>query len=49
MADGISSAPVSAEAAELAVKSLLTDDYAPPPDSWTVRTAATWVIAATNA
>ncbi|MHA7869061.1 MAG: bifunctional protein-serine/threonine kinase/phosphatase [Salipiger thiooxidans] len=48
VADGISSSPVSAEAAELAVKSLLSDYYA-TPDSWTVRTAATRVIAATNA
>ncbi|WP_432256829.1 protein kinase domain-containing protein [Limimaricola sp. AA108-03] len=48
VADGISSSRVSAEAAETAVKALLADYYA-TPDSWTARTAATRVIAATNA
>ncbi|WP_102223058.1 bifunctional protein-serine/threonine kinase/phosphatase [Acidimangrovimonas sediminis] len=48
VADGISSSPVSREAAETAVKALLTDYYA-TPDGWTVKTAATRVIAATNA
>lgn len=48
VADGISSSAVSAEAAEIAVKALLTDYYA-TPDAWTVRTAATRVIAASNA
>lgn len=48
VADGISTSPVSGEAAETAVKSLLTDYYT-TPDSWTVQTAATRVIAATNA
>ena len=48
IADGISSSKVSREAAETAVKSFLTDYYA-TPDAWTVRTAATRVIAATNA
>ena len=48
VADGISSSPVSAEASETAVKALMTDYYATPA-AWTVRTAATRVIAATNA
>jgi len=48
VADGISSSRVSGEAAETAIKSLLTDYYA-TPDAWAVRTAATRVIAATNA
>lgn len=48
IADGISTSRVSREAAETAVKSLLTDYYS-TPDAWTVRTAATRVIAATNA
>jgi serine/threonine protein phosphatase PrpC len=48
VADGISSSAVSGEAAEIAVKSLLTDYYA-TPDAWAVRTASTRVIAATNA
>ena len=48
VADGISSSKVSRDAAETAVKSLLTDYYA-TPDAWTVKTAATRVIAATNA
>ncbi|MBB96694.1 MAG: protein kinase [Rhodobacteraceae bacterium] len=48
VADGISSSRVSREAAETAVKSLLTDYYA-TPDAWTVRTAASRVIASTNA
>ena len=48
VADGISSSSVSAEASEIAIKSLLTDYYA-TSDAWSVRTAATQVIAATNA
>ena len=48
VADGISSSPVSAAAAETAVKSLLTDYYS-TPDAWTVKTAASRVISATNA
>ena len=48
LADGISSSPVSREAAETAVKSLLTDYYC-TPEAWTVRTAASKVIAAANA
>ncbi|SMX46513.1 bifunctional protein-serine/threonine kinase/phosphatase [Actibacterium lipolyticum] len=48
IADGISSSAVSAEASETAVKSLLTDYYS-TPDAWTVKTAATRVIDATNA
>ncbi|WP_299836354.1 bifunctional protein-serine/threonine kinase/phosphatase [uncultured Jannaschia sp.] len=48
VADGISSSAVSGEAAETAIGSLLADYYA-TPDPWTVRTAATRVIAATNA
>ncbi|WP_424988419.1 protein kinase domain-containing protein [Microbulbifer sp. S227A] len=48
LADGISTSATSRVAAETAVKSLLTDYYA-TPDSWTVRTAASRVISATNA
>ncbi|MEP3332083.1 protein kinase [Sedimentitalea sp.] len=48
ISDGISSSSNSREAAESAVKSLLIDYYA-TPDTWTVRTSATRVIAATNA
>ena len=48
VADGISSSEVSGEAAETAVKTLLTDYYA-TPEAWTVRTAVLRVIAATNA
>ncbi|SFR07564.1 bifunctional protein-serine/threonine kinase/phosphatase [Poseidonocella sedimentorum] len=47
LADGISTSQVSAEAAEMTVKALLTDYFATPA-SWTVRTAASRVIAATN-
>ncbi|PRY21849.1 hypothetical protein CLV78_108121 [Aliiruegeria haliotis] len=47
VADGISSSPVSREAAETAVKSLLTDYYC-TSDAWTVKIAASRVIAATN-
>lgn len=47
IADGVSSSPVSREAAETAVKSLLTDYYC-TSDAWTVKTAASRVIAATN-
>ena len=48
LADGISPSPVSHEAAEIAVKSVLTDYYE-TSDAWTVKTAASNVIAATNA
>ncbi|MEV8468259.1 protein kinase [Fluviibacterium sp. DFM31] len=48
VADGISSSRVSCEAAEMAVKGLLSDYYA-TPGTWTVKTSATRVIAATNA
>ncbi len=48
LADGISTSRVSREAAELAVKSLL-EDYYHTSDAWTVETAASRVIAATNA
>ncbi|WP_434289037.1 protein kinase domain-containing protein [Celeribacter sp. SCSIO 80788] len=48
IADGISSSKVSAEAAETTVKSLLSDYYA-TPESWTVKTAASRVISASNA
>lgn len=48
VADGISSSPVSREAAETAVKSLLTDYYC-TSDAWSAKTAASRVIAATNA
>ncbi|MGH1451626.1 MAG: protein kinase domain-containing protein [Paracoccaceae bacterium] len=48
VADGISTSTTSAEAAETCVKSLLTDYYA-TPDPWTVQTAASRVIQATNA
>lgn len=48
VADGISSSPVSREASETVVKALLTDYYA-TADVWSVRTAATRVIQATNA
>ena len=48
VADGISPSPVSHEAAEIAVKSLMTDYYA-TTDAWGVKTAASNVISATNA
>lgn len=48
VADGISSSPTSREAAETAVKALMTDYY-DTSDAWTVKTAATRVIGATNA
>ncbi len=47
LADGISSSDVSAIASESAVKSFLTDYYC-TPDTWTVKTSAQRVIAATN-
>lgn len=47
LADGISSSPVSAVAAETAVKTFLTDYYC-TSDSWSVKTSAQRVIAATN-
>lgn len=47
LADGVSSSSVSAIAAEMAVKSLLTD-YFCTADSWPVRTSAQRVIAAIN-
>ncbi|QOL81042.1 protein kinase [Pseudooceanicola spongiae] len=48
LADGISSSDVSHLAAQTTVASLL-DDYYCTSDAWSVRTAATRVIAATNA
>ena len=47
IADGISPSPVSHIAAETAVKSFLTDYYC-TSEAWTVKTAASRVIAATN-
>ena len=47
LADGISSSDVSRIAAESAVKSFLTDYYC-TSDSWSTKTSATRVIAATN-
>lgn len=48
LADGISTSKVSRIAAESAVKSFLSDYYC-TSDSWTVKTSAQRVIAATNA
>lgn len=48
IADGIGSSPVSHVASETAVRSFLSDYY-DTPDTWTVKTAASRVIAATNA
>lgn len=47
IADGISTSPVAHIAAETAVKSFLTDYYC-TSDAWTVKTAASRVITATN-
>src|SRR5580698_5193138 len=47
LADGISSSNVSQIASETAVKSFLTDYYC-TSDSWSVKTSAQRVIAATN-
>src|SRR4051795_10050388 len=47
LADGISSSNVSQEASESAVKSFLTDYYC-TSESWSVKTSAHRVIAATN-
>jgi serine/threonine protein kinase/serine/threonine protein phosphatase PrpC len=47
LADGISTSEVSGIASESAVKSFLTD-YFCTPDSWSVKTSAQRVIAATN-
>jgi len=47
LADGISTSKVSAIASESAVKSFLTDYYC-TSDSWSVKTSAQRVIAATN-
>ncbi len=47
LADGISSSEVAAIASESAVKSFLTDYYC-TSDSWSVKTSAQRVIAATN-
>lgn len=47
IADGISSSPVSQIAAESAVKSFLTDYYC-TSETWSVKTSAHRVIAATN-
>ena len=48
LADGISTSTVSRIAAESAIKSFLTDYYC-TSDSWSVKTSAQRVIAATNA
>src|SRR5579862_1208852 len=47
LADGISSSNVSQIASESAVKSFLTDYYC-TPESWSVKTSAQRVLAATN-
>lgn len=47
VADGISSSGLSHEASEIIVKSLMTDYYC-TSDAWTVKTAASKVILATN-
>ncbi|MCJ2094233.1 protein kinase [Methylobacterium sp. J-072] len=47
LADGISSSAVGALASETAVKSFLSDYYA-TPDTWSVKSSAQRVIAATN-
>ncbi|GAB3285674.1 bifunctional protein-serine/threonine kinase/phosphatase [Parahaliea aestuarii] len=47
LADGISSSPVSHIASETAVKSFLEDYYC-TSEAWTVQTAASRVVAATN-
>src|SRR3954462_9721025 len=47
LADGISSSNVSQEASESAIKSFLTDYYC-SSESWSVKTSAQRVIAATN-
>ncbi len=47
LADGISSSSVSREASESAIKGFLTDYYC-TSDSWSVKTSAQRVIAATN-
>ena len=47
LADGISTSDVSGIASESAVKSFLTDYYC-TPESWSVKTSAQRVIAATN-
>ena len=47
LADGISTSEVSRIAAESAVKGFLTDYYC-TPDTWSVKTSAQRVIAATN-
>jgi serine/threonine protein kinase len=47
LADGISSSDVSHVASESAVKSFLTDYYC-TPESWSVKTSAQRVLAATN-
>ncbi len=48
VADGISSSPVSREAAELSVRAML-EDYYHTSDAWAVRAAASRVISAINA
>src|SRR3954466_13381133 len=47
LADGISTSNVSHIASESAVKSFLTDYYC-TPESWSVKTSAQRVLAATN-
>ncbi len=48
IADGISTSDTSAEAAQIAVVSLLSDHYA-TSDAWTARTSVNRVVAAANA
>ncbi|MCB1383201.1 MAG: bifunctional protein-serine/threonine kinase/phosphatase [Notoacmeibacter sp.] len=48
LADGISTSAVSAQAAEMAVKALMTDYYC-TSQAWTVKTSASRVISAMNA
>ena len=47
IADGISTSPLSHEASETIVKALMSDYYC-TSDAWTVKTAASKVISATN-
>jgi serine/threonine protein phosphatase PrpC len=47
LADGISSSPISHEASETIVKALMSDYYC-TSDAWSVKTAASRVITATN-
>ena len=47
VADGISTSKLSREAAQTAVKSLMSD-YMATPESWTVKTAISRIVSATN-